>query len=275
MPSIRANQSALSFVVACLLAGLAHSASAAEIETARMTWPEIRDAVANGKTTILIPSGGTEQNGPHMVTGKHNVIVAETARRIARELADALVAPIIAYTPEGNIASPGGHMAYPGTISISPETFAGILEGAARSFKAHGFKTIVFLGDSGPNQVPQQRVTAALRQEWAGSGVQVISANAYYADNGQVNVLKGDGETDASIGNHAGIRDTSELLAIDAEGIRSDKLAADRDGVSGDPRRASAERGERLLTLKVQAAVAEIRAANSGHSVRPNHEGRN
>ncbi|PPC86382.1 MAG: creatininase [Hyphomicrobium sp.] len=260
-------------MAACLCTTFAHISSAAEIETARMTWPEIRDAVASGKTTILIPSGGTEQNGPHMVTGKHNVIVAETARRIASELGDALVAPVIAYTPEGNISSREGHMAYPGTISISPATFVGILEGAARSFKAHSFKTIVFLGDSGPNQAPQTRVATALQKEWAGEGVQVISANSYYANNGQVDMLKAAGETNASIGHHAGMRDTSELLAIDPAGIRSDKLAVDRDGMSGDSRRASAEWGARLLALKVKAAVAEIRAAKLGQTVHPSHDG--
>lgn len=228
-----------------------------------MTWPEIRDAVASGKTTIIIPSGGTEQNGPHMVTGKHNVIVAETARRIARALGDALVAPVIAYTPEGEIASRNGHMAYPGTISISPATFVGILEGAARSFQAHGFTTIVFLADSGPNLSPQQHVANALRQEWAVSGTRVISADAYYSANGQVAALRQSGETDATIGKHAGMRDTSELLAIDAGAIRRDRLVADQDGVSGDPRRATVEWGERLLSLKVQAAVVEIRAAQA------------
>jgi creatinine amidohydrolase len=273
LPSFQASQKVLWALAASLCIACAPNVSAAEIETARMTWPEIRDAVASGKTTILIPSGGTEQNGPHMVTGKHNVIVSETARRIALELGDALVAPVIAYTPEGNISSREGHMAYPGTISISPETFAGILEGAASSFKAHGFKTIVFLGDSGPNQAPQRSAATALQKEWAGSGVQVISATAYYADNGQADVLKAAGETDASIGHHAGMRDTSELLAIDPAGIRSDKLAVDRDGMSGDSRRSSAEWGERLLALKVKAAVAEIRAAKSGQPVRPSHEG--
>lgn len=243
------------------------SASATEIETARMTWPEIRDALADGKTTIIIPSGGTEQSGPHMVTGKHNVIVAETARRIARELGDALVAPVIAYTPEGNIASREGHMAYPGTISITPATFAGILEGAARSFKAHGFTTIVFLADSGPNQAPQQRVATTLQQEWAASALRVISADAYYRENGQVAAMLQAGETDASIGQHAGMRDTSELLAIDPGAIRQDRMIADQDGVSGDPARATALWGERLLALKVQAAVAEIRAAKTATSV--------
>lgn len=227
-----------------------------------MTWPEIRDAVAAGKTTILIPSGGTEQNGPHMITGKHNLIVAETARRIAQSLGDALVAPVIAYTPEGDIEARDGHMAYPGSISISPQVFAGILDGAARSFQAHGFKTIVFIGDSGPNQAPQRAVAEALQREWADQNVRVLSANEYYRPETSLLLLKAEGgETEVSIGTHAGIRDTSELLAIAPDGVHLDRAVADRDGVSGDPRRATAERGAKLLAAKVNAAVVEIRAA--------------
>lgn len=245
-----------------MLAAWHGSACAEPLETAYMTWPEIRDAVATGKTTILIPSGGTEQNGPHMITGKHNLIVAETARRVAQSLGDALVAPVIAYTPEGDIATRNGHMAYPGSISISPEIFAGILDGAARSFQAHGFKTVVFIGDSGPNQGPQQAVAAALQREWAAQNIRVLSANTYYQPEASLALLKAEGgETEASIGTHAGIRDTSELLAIAPGGVHLDRAVADSDGVSGDPRRATAERGWKLIDAKVAAAVAEIRAA--------------
>jgi creatinine amidohydrolase len=256
-------------VASVLVIAAAVPAYAAEVETGRMTWTEIRDAVAAGKTTIIIPTGGTEQNGPHMMTGKHNLIVAETARRIASQLGDALVAPVLAYTPEGGIAAREGHMAFPGTISIPPEVFAKVLESTAESFAAHGFKTIIFLGDSGPNQAPQRQVAASLSQRWGGDGVRVVNADTYYATNGQVEALKAEGETDASIGQHAGIRDTSELMAVDASGVRLDLRVADKDGVSGDPARASAERGEKLLALKVAAAVNDIqtaRAAPAGDS---------
>jgi creatinine amidohydrolase len=263
--------------LAALLLIAAGPARAAEVETARMTWTEIRDAVAAGKTTIIIPTGGTEQNGPHMITGKHNLIVAETARRIAVKLGDVLVAPVLPLTPEGDIAAREGHMAYPGTISIPPETFANVIEATAASFHAHGFKTIVFLGDSGPNQAPQREIAANLSQRWAGDGIRVVNADTYYAANGQVDALKADGETDASIGQHAGIRDTSELMAVDPSGVRPDRRAADKDGVSGDPARATAERGEKLLAFKVESAVKDIqnaRAAPAGDSSATPQQGR-
>lgn len=257
MPSIRRMIALL-----CLL-GVTASPAAAEVETERMTWVEIRDAVAAGKTTIIIPTGGTEQNGPHMVTGKHNFIVRETAKRIAEAAGNALVAPVLAYVPEGDLAKPEGHLKYPGTISVPPETFKAVLDAAATSFALHGFKLVVLLGDSGPNQAPQQELAAALTRRWAADGVRVINADSYYAANGGTDWLAAEGETSAAIGSHAGIADTSELLSIYPDGVRVDLRAADKDGVAGDPARATSERGEKLLALKVAAAVRDIEAAKT------------
>ncbi len=117
--------------------------------------------------------------------------------------------------------------------NVDSAVFADVLKAAAESFKAHGFKTIVLLGDSGPNQAPQQQLAADLSRAWSDEGVRVINTDTYYAANGQVELLKSEGETDASIGQHASIRDTSELMAVLPEGIRADKLAADSDGVVG------------------------------------------
>ena len=128
----------------------------------KLTSPEIRDAIASGKTTIIVPTGGTEQNGPHMALGKHNVRVASNADAIARRLGNALVAPVVAFTPEGNIDPPSGHMRFAGTISLPDPVFAQLLEYIARSLKQHGFRDIVFIGDSGPNQKPQEDVAKKL-----------------------------------------------------------------------------------------------------------------
>ncbi len=232
-----------------------------------MTWVEVREALAHGMTTAIVPTGGTEQNGPHMVLGKHNYIVRRAAGAIAEQLGDALVAPVVAYVPEGDTEPPSGHMAYPGTLSVPEPVFAAVLEHTARSLRAHGFTTIAFVGDSGGNQATQADVAARLTAEWAGSGVTVLHVGDYYAANGQIAWLRAQGESDAAIGRHAGIRDSSELMAVYPAGIRADRLerdggrAIEPTGVSGDPRRASAERGEALLALKVEAAVRQIRAA--------------
>src|SRR5260370_962119 len=97
-----------------------------------LTWTEVRDAVRSGKTTIIVPSGGTEQNGPHMALGKHNARVRILSERIARSLGDALVAPVIAYVPEGGIAPPSGHMRFAGTIPTPEDAFEKRVEAAAR-----------------------------------------------------------------------------------------------------------------------------------------------
>ena len=242
-------------------AALAEPGEAPNVEIERMTWVEVRDRLAHGAATVIIPTGGTECNGPHMVTGKHNFIVAEAARRIARELGNALVAPVIAYVPEGDIEAHTGHMAYPGTFSVPDHVFSALLEAAAASAHAHGFTTIVFLGDSGGNQAPQEEVAQNLNAKWEGESVVVINAAAYYAGNGGEEWLRAQGESDASIGTHAGIRDTSELMSVYPEGVHLERAKAGVDGSSGEPARASAERGRHLLDLKVQAAIAEIRAA--------------
>lgn len=258
MPLLR-----LIVLIAGTLALVVLPVAADEVETERMTSFEIRDAVAAGTTTIIIPTGGTEQNGPHMVTGKHNFIVRETARRIATTLGNALVAPVLAYVPEGDISKAEGHMAFPGTISVAPDIFARVLDAAAHSFAIHGFKLIVFLGDSGPNQEPQRQVAADLSRRWAADGVRVINADSYYGGNGGLEWLLTEGESEAVIGTHAAVRDTSELLAVFPDGVRNERRVADRDGVVGDPRRATASRGQKLLELKVEAAVKDIEAAQS------------
>jgi creatinine amidohydrolase/Fe(II)-dependent formamide hydrolase-like protein len=232
-----------------------------------MTWVEVREALRQGKRTAIVPTGGVEQNGPHMVLGKHNYIVRRTAGRVAEILGDALVAPVVAYVPEGRAEPAEGHMRWPGTLSVPEEVFAAVLEHTARSLRAHGFRTIAFLGDSYGNQPAQQAVAERLSREWAGEGVAVLHLGDYYAANGQWDWLLSEGESEAAIGLHAGIRDTSELMAVHPEGIRREKLAvgggrsSDASGVNGDPTRASAERGAVLLRLKIEAAVGQIRAA--------------
>ena len=134
-----------------------------------LTSPELAAAIRAGKTTVLVPIGGTEQNGPHMVLGKHNVRVKVLAGKIARELGNALVAPVIAYVPEGSVNPPTGHMRYPGTITVPADVYRKVLESAARSFRLAGFQNIVFLGDSGDYQKDNETVARQLGREWAGS----------------------------------------------------------------------------------------------------------
>lgn len=155
--------------MAMMLAAL--PAHAGEIEIERMTWPEVAGAIKGGATTIIIPTGGTEQNGPHMVLGKHNFIVADTARRIARKLGNALVAPVISYVPRGRHWQKGRPHGVRGYDQRASGGISAVLESAAESFRPHGFKTVLFLGDSGPNQEPQRQLAAKLNAAWGSESI--------------------------------------------------------------------------------------------------------
>jgi creatinine amidohydrolase/Fe(II)-dependent formamide hydrolase-like protein len=230
-----------------------------------LTWTELRDAVRAGKTTIIVPIGGTEQNGPHMALGKHNVRARFLAEKIARALGNALVAPVIAYVPEGAIAPPTQHMKYPGTITIPAETFEKVLEYAAKSFRLHGFHDVVFLADHGGYLASDRAVAQRLNREWAGTPVRAHAIEEYYrvTEVEYPRALESRGIAAAEIGTHAGLADTSLALAVDPRLVRTDMLQpsaaslANADGVRGDPRRSSAELGQ----LGVDAIVAKTTAA--------------
>ncbi len=248
--------------VAAVAEGAARTGS---LDIADMTWIEVRDAVAAGKRTVIVPSGGVEQNGPHMVLGKHDHIVRAAARRIAAELGDALVVPVLPFAPQGRHDPPEGNLRFPGTIGVSEAAFAGMLEGIARSLRATGFRNICLIADHGGSQAPQAAVAARLTREWRGTGVRVLAVDRYYGAIAEQDAwLRAQGESNASIGTHAAIGDTSELMAVHPAGVDLARLPADPAalpplGASGDPSRASAARGEVLLAMRVAAAVAQIR----------------
>ena len=230
-----------------------------------MTWTEIRDALDGGTTTVILPTAGTEQNGPHMVTGKHRFIVEEAARRIAERLGNALVAPVVTYVPEGEVDPPSGHMRMAGTITLPNEFFMKLVEYAARSFRAHGFTDIVFIGDSGGNQRGMEAVAHQLNAEWgAEDPTRVHFVGDYYSHDGFVEWLQEQGESEEDIGRHAGIADTSILLHVAPQHIRTDKLAPgggfEGSGVNGNPARASAEYGAVGMEMQVEAAVRQAEA---------------
>lgn len=232
-----------------------------------MTWQELRDRMQQGTATVIVPTGGTEQAGPHLAMGKHNRIVAATAEMIAKDLGNTVVAPVMEYVPQGRINPPEGHMRFPGTISLEPDTFKAVLEETAKSFKQHGFKNILFIGDSKGNQQPQADVAEELSDDWKDEGVTVLNVSDYYGNNGQekwlrehkVNVL----EPEA----HGGFLDAAELMASAPSYVRKDKFAAftpetvAETGAVGDPTLATPELGKEMLRLKADAALKQIRAA--------------
>ena len=231
-----------------------------------LTWPEVKERMQHGTDTIIIPTGGTEQNGPHIAIGKHNWIVRYTSGEIAKQLGNALAAPVIAYVPEGPINPPSGHMLFPGTISARDQSFAMILEDAARSFKQHGFTHICFIGDHGGNQDAQARVAKALSSEWKSEGVTVLQVSDYYENKQAAAWVAAHKPELAKPDAHAGFMDTSESMAVDKNTVRADLLKTydKKDyaatGAMGDPSGANSSDGKILLALKIKAAVEQIKA---------------
>ena len=251
-----------------MLLGPVRAAETRQVFLEEMTSPEVQQAVKAGTTTLIIPVGGTEQNGPHMALGKHNTRVHLLAGRIATTLGNALVAPVLAYVPEGSVNPPSAHMRWAGTISIGDAAFQAVLDGAARSFARHGFTDIVLIGDHGGYQSQLGAVAAKLNRDWAGKPARAHFIAAYYLATQAtfIQALRSAGLSDAQIGSHAGTADTALMLATDPALVHPDALEAaarnaPANGVVGDPRAATAALGRLGTDAVVNASVAAIRAA--------------
>lgn len=155
--------------------------------------------------------------------GKHNARAKLLAGRIAQRLGDALVAPVVAYVPEGNIDPPTQHMRHPGTITIPADAFEKTLESAARSLLRHGFTRVVLLGDHGGYLRNLRRVASRVPG--------VIVAEAYYREVA-----------------HAGPEDTAATLAVDPALVR-------------DAKGASVEAGRAQLEAIVERTLEELKKA--------------
>lgn len=232
-----------------------------------LTWTEVRDLQRAGTTTIILGTAGQEQKGPHMVTGEHKYVLQHTTERIARMLGNALVAPIITYVPEGSWNTPlRGHMAKAGTITLPEDRFIELLVHAGKSLRAGGFTTVILIGDSGGNQSGMKAAADQLNAAFADKGGRALFIGDYYTKSTADirTYLGGLGYPMEAIGSHAGMVDTSELLFVNPSLVRRDKLALNGgspdSGVNGDPTKATAELGKALVQIKIDNAVAQIRA---------------
>lgn len=147
-----------------------------------MTAGEIAAAIRDGFTSVIVATGGLEQNGPNVATGKHNYVLRVTADAIARKHGQMLVSSIVQFVPEGNINPPTGHMNFPGTISLRPETFEALLTDICSSLRQHNFQNIFLIGDSGGNQDGMQNVATALNTEWIDDSARVYYIPEYYSE---------------------------------------------------------------------------------------------
>ena len=254
-----------------LCAGVARAQARTSVALEDLTWTEVRDLVRAGAVTIIIPVGGVEQSGPHMALGKHDVRVGLLADRIARSLGKTLVAPVVAYVPEGSVEPPTGHMRFPGTITVPDAAFRMVVASAAMSFQHAGFRDIVLIGDHGGYQADLKAVADQLNRSWAKTPARAHYIAAYYAaaQAAYAAELRRRGYGQAEIGTHAGLADTSLSLALDPRLVRSQALAqpgsrSAANGVYGDPRRASPALGQLGIVGIVRATTAAIRAEQAG-----------
>ncbi len=226
-----------------------------------MTWMDVRDAIKAGKTTAIISTGGMEPNGPWLVTGKHNYVLRTNCDVIARKLGNALCAPIVKLVPEGRIEPPSGHMISPGTISLREETFRALLTDIAESLKQHGFKNVIFIGDSGGNQNGQKAVADGLTAKWAGAAFAATIPEYYTAPPGTPNVLRQLGVTKEGMpddGLHDSPGITLNMFLTDPKSVRwEERVKAGKATING------VSIADRNKSLEWARAIVEARASRT------------
>ena len=266
----------------CLLAlwiPAAHSqAKPSLVDFEMMTWPEVKLALEQGKTTALIYNGGTEQRGPQNVNGGHTLMGHATVIAIAEKLGNAIAAPVMPFSV--NNANP----ALPGTIGLTGPLFAALNEQVAEQMIKNGFKNVVLMGDHGGGQRELGDVAKKLDEKYRSQGIRVIFCDEVYGKaNGDFD--KWLAENGYPVSSHAGIPDTSEMLYLSTAAGGGDKgwvrkaevakavgdpvrkpgeapdpgVARVNNGITGDARRSTADLGKRMFDMKVDYAVGQIR----------------
>ncbi len=234
-----------------------------------MTWMEVRDAVKAGKRSILIPTGGVEQNGPYLAAGKHNYILRATAEAIARKLGNCLVAPIVPFVPEGNIDPPGSHMLYPSTISLREDTYRALLTDIAESLHQHGFTEILLIGDSGGNTKGMADVATKLGKAWAATSSRIHHIPEYYDYADVKKFLESQGIHESNEGIHDDYAITSQMMVIDPTTVRmQQRIAKGKFTINGVPLAPAAKTiamGKRVVDYRAGKTVAAILKRRAEH----------
>lgn len=234
-----------------------------------LTWVEVDAAIKAGKTTAIIYTGGAEQNGPHLAFGKHNAVARSLSERIARELGNALIYPVLPYSPTGDPSKKEGQFVYPGTSGITDETYGMVMRDLVLGAATAGFRDIILIGDHGGGQDVLKRTAATLDARLQPSGARVFYCDdLYYKSRDEFSKYLKDHNVTGE--GHAGVEDTSAILYVKPEWVRKDKIAGkdSAKGVDGDPRNGTAELGKVQQDLKAKVAVAQIRAFIAGRNGR-------
>ncbi len=230
-----------------------------------MTWMEVRDAMKAGKDTVIVATGGIEQNGPYLVAGKHQVVLRATTEAIARKLGTALVAPIVGFVPEGNIDPPTEHMKYPSTVSVSEETYERLIAEMCACYRTHGFKHIVLIGDSGGNQTGLKNVAAELNAKWKDGKSRVHFIPEYYNYKEVKEWLESQGVKQTDEGIHDDFAITAMMMSVDPSSVRmKQRVAAKKfriNGIDLAPADKTIAWGRKIADFRADATVTAIRKA--------------
>lgn len=267
------------FATATLTAQPAYAAGPGSkplVEFELMTWPEVRDALAAGKTTALIYTGGVEQRGPQNVNGGHNIMAHAIVKEIALRLGNAIAMPVLPITPNNASAD------LPGTIGLTNDLLEKFLQRMVEQTVTTGFKNVVLMGDHGGGQGEgdknvYRKVATEMDAKYGPSGVHVYYCDQVYepANSAMEAKLAAEGYPRAT---HAGIHDTSIMMFLDHDDtyVRKSLLPtavgipvgpdnkphptpdSPKNGIVGDARRSSAAIGKEAFNVKVDYAVKQI-----------------
>lgn len=245
---------------------------ASQVDFEMMTWPEVKKALEQGKTTALVYNGGTEQRGPQNVNGGHTLMGHATVIAIAEKLGNAIAAPVLPFSPNNASAT------LPGTIGLTVPLFAAINEQVAEQLIKTGFRNVVLMGDHGGGQAQLGEVAKKLDEKYAPQGAHVVFCDEVYAK-ANADFDKYLAEKGLPVSSHAGIPDTSEMLYLggDKGWVRNELVATAvgdpagrggrkgdsntprvNNGITGDARPSTPELGKRLFDMKVDYAVNQI-----------------
>ena len=232
-----------------------------------LTWLEVRDAMRAGKTTIIVPTGGMEQNGPYLATGKHNYVNRAGCEAIARKLGNALCAPNVPFVPEGNFDPPSGALMYPGSIGVTDATFQALLSDIANSLRVTGFENVVLIGDSGGNQRGMKEVASTLSAKWAGSKTRIHYIADYYEGFNRVVEFaeKTFGWKQVPDGSHDDALITAIIMTVDPDYVRMKQRTAKgltkTNSIELAPAAKAIEVGKAIVNRRAEITVEAIKKA--------------
>jgi creatinine amidohydrolase len=236
-----------------------------------LTFLEIRDLILTETTTVIIPTGGIEENGPYLTTGKHNLILEASCPAIAEKLGNALCAPTVKFVPEGNIEPPSGAMLFPGSISLRAATYEALLTDIASSLKQAGFTDIVFIGDSGGNQQGMSNVASNLNKQWQTTEIRAHFVREFYSPGWEETEQFTERELGIAESKHDGYHDdiwvTAMMMVTDSNQVRYQQRVeaslASINGVAITPLADAVELGKKMIEFRAEFTANAIRKAIS------------